>query len=191
MCGGSDPVPQMVQAQQANYDIKSNLGDTGQGFLTSLQAKQYQGLPEELKSLLLKVTEDSQNSALTSARRAMKESTAGRNLSTGALIRPMADMYSNKATAMNKVNTDIAMGDYKAKQDNYTQALQGFFGLQGLASGIAGQKNSFNLNNAGQQNMYNMNKYQIDEANKFDLGSLLGGLFGLGGTLGGAVIGRP
>lgn len=190
MCGGESSVPQMVQAQQAGYGIKDNLGDTGQGFLNDLQSRANQGLPDELKNLLRASAEQTANSSFTASKRAMSEQLAGRQLPTGAMLRPLADLYGTKANAMTGINKDIALNDYQALTQNRDKALSGFMGLQGLSSGIAGQKNAFSLNNANQLNQYNMNKYQIDESNKFDWGGMLGSLLGVGGQIGGAFIGR-
>lgn len=190
MCGGSSTVPNMVMPQQAGYGIKENLGDTGQGLLTDLLARQNQGLPDELKNLLRNSAEQNANNSFSASKRAMQEQLAGRQLPTGAMLRPLADLYNTKAQTMTGVNKDIALNDYQAQQANRQNALSGFLGLTNASTGIAGQKNAFSLNSANQRNQYNLNKYQIDKENEFDWGGLLGGLFGVGGTLGGAYISR-
>ena len=188
MCGSTTEVPQMVQAQQSGYGIQENLGATGQGFLNDLQSRKNEGLPPALKALLLKSAEDNANNSLVSSKRAMTEQLAGRQLPTGAMLRPMGDLYSQKANTMTGVNKDIAMGDYQAQQTNRDKALSGFLGLTGASTGIAGQKNAFNLQNANQRNQYGMEKYKIDKSNEFDWGKLMGDLAGAGGQLGGAAI---
>lgn len=190
MGGEGTQVPTYQDPNLVGYGIEENLGSTGQGFMNDLLARQNQGLPDEIKNLIRKGIEDTQNASIVSAKRQMKEATAGKQLPTGAIMSGLADLYSQKATAVNQGNTDIAFKDYDAKTKNQANALQGFMGLQGLASGIAGNKNqlAFNLSNA--KNQYGMNKYQIDKENEFSFGKLFGDLFNVGGSvLGGMATG--
>lgn len=188
MGGDSAQVSTYEAPQQVGYGIQENLGNTGQGFMNELLSRQNQGLPDDIKALIKKGIEDTQNASIVSAKRQMKEATAGKQLPTGAIMNGLADLYSQKATAVNQGNTDIAFKDYDAKSKNQQNALQGFMGLQGLASGIAGNKNqlAFNLSNA--KNQYGMNKYQIDKENEMDWGKIFGDLVGAAGTVGGAAI---
>lgn len=191
MGGSSAELAPLSLPSMEKYGIQDQLGSTGQGFLNDLLARQNQGLPDQLKALITKQAEDTVNASLTSAKRQAKESLAGRQVPTGSLVRTMADLYTNKANVMTGVNKDLALSDYQEKVANQAKALQGFLGLQGMASGMAGSKNQFNLSTAGMQNAYNMNKYNVDKANEFNWGEALGSLFGAGGTIGGAMIGKP
>ena len=186
MGGEGTQVPAFQNPTQSGYGIQENLGDTGQGFLNDLMSRQNQGLPEKLKNLLRKGFEDTANASLVSAKRQMKESTAGKQLPTGALLNSLGDLYQQKATGQNQMNTDIAFKDYDAKSKNQMNAFQGFLGLQGAASGIAGNKNQFALGKAGMQNQYGMDKYKIDKENEFNWGKVFGDLLGAGGELGAA-----
>lgn len=189
MGGGAELAP-MAYAKQESYGINDQLGSTGRGFMNDLLSRQNQGLPEDLKALIRNQAEALTNAQLTSAKRQAKEGLAGRQVPTGAIVRTMADLFTNKANTMLGVNKDIAMGDYQAKESNRDKALSGYVGLQGLANSIASSKNSFNLQNANMTNNYNTQKYQVDKANEFNWGQALGDVFGLGGTIGGAMIGK-
>jgi len=181
--GGGAELQSFQNPSLKGTGIGENLGQTGQDFLSSLLAKQNQGLSPELKALLEKSTSNTLDSTFTSGKRALTEATAGKQLPTGALTKGITDLYTNRARGLNEAKTNIELQDYTAKENNYAKALQGFLQLQQLAGNLAGQNNSNQLQLSGMKNNYNLNKYQVDEQNSFGWGDLFGGLFGAGGKI--------
>lgn len=156
-------------------------------FLRQSSLDQYSsGLPPQLRARL--ETQGLGNiSGQIQAGRSRVQNAEG---STGGKLGAIAGLYGGGANAAQNLQSNIAQQDYGARQ----QGLQNYQQLLGLGANIGGMKNQFNLQSADMRNQYGLASYQLEQQYKpkgFDWGGLLGGILGLGGSLGGAMLGRP
>lgn len=135
--------------------------------------KQFKGgLPDNIRDIYLKQGKGQIGSNLAQGQQSLKESLAGAggNVPIDALIAGQTKLQSNANKEIAGLNDTVAMRDMDFKEQGYNDLLK----LFGLASG-----------DSNSTNQYNMAKYQTDKANEFSWGDALGGLFGLGGNVGG------
>jgi hypothetical protein len=177
-----------------DYSIGGQLDQTGQGLMSELMNNRLQGIPQDVQNRLRTAVAQQTNNQVIDAKKLMQENLSGKQLPTGALTNAVSGLYRDRSQQLAGLESNLAMGDYEAKQANMMKALQGYQGLTGLSSNIGNLKNQYSLANTNMMNQNAMNKYQIDKENEFGWGSLMGSLFGgagslLGGMFSGGLLG--
>jgi hypothetical protein len=145
----------------------------GQELLDTLFGGYKNGLPKELSDIYTKQGKSQIETNLAYGDQKLKQTFAGAgdNIPVDALIKGRVDLQNNANGSIAGLNDTLAMRNQEAK-DKYLQQLYQLFGLGGQE--------------AGTTNAYNMNKYQIDENNRFKWGDFLGSLAqGVGSALSG------
>jgi hypothetical protein len=141
----------------------------GNNILSTLQKGFENGLPKELSDIYTKKGKAQIGSNLAFGNQKLKQSLAGAggNVPIDALVQGQIGLQSGANESIASLNDTLAMRNQEAK-DNYLARIYQLFGLG------AGEANSANA--------YNMNKYQIDESNRFKWGDFLGSLAQGAGT---------
>lgn len=166
MAKGSSDVPDY---KQGNYKDFGDVSANAEWLMNN-------GLPESIKNDLLKRTQGGIAGQLRSGEQGLREAFAGSGGPAGSYLAGLTSMSSNANKSLSDFNSNLAEQDFGARQQGFRNVLD----LINLAQG-----------EAGQQNQYNMNKYQLDEANRFKWGDFLGNLFGAGGSIyGGYLAGK-
>jgi hypothetical protein len=135
------------------------------------------GLPKDIQENEIKQT----TGALAGLRRESEQAMRERQAQTGgtpigAQLAGEEQIAGRETRGLNNLYSGLANQNFEAKQSGF-----------GDYSSLINQA----LGKAGQQNQYNMQKYQADQAGKFDIGNFLGSVLGTGGNIAGGIIGRP
>jgi hypothetical protein len=145
----------------------------GSSILYDLQKGFKNGLPKELSDIYTKIGKAEIGSNLAYGDQKLKQTFAGAgdDIPIDALVKGRVDLQNDANNSIAGLNDTLAMRNKEAK-DKYLQQIYQLFGL--------------GSNEAGSANNYNMNKYQIDESNRFKWGDFLGSLTqGVGSALSG------
>jgi hypothetical protein len=147
-----------------------------EGIFNTIMQRVNSGLPQQLKDIYEKRGKGSIAGLQRDTERDIRQRYAGTGAPIGAVNDAYAKSQEASSNALSNLFDTIAMRDEEARQTG----IGNFFNLTGL-----GQQG------AAQQNQYNLQKYQIDESNKFKFGDLLGSLVSAGGNVAGMYAGRP
>jgi len=194
MCNGdapSAPKYKGVDYQPNQYDINENIPQ-GDQLLASLRTKMNQGIDP---NTLLDWRNAGINSAAGNFNSGMnKISNLGNNISLKGRAEMINSLYANRGEDLTKMNNTISQADQQAKQQNFWNSASAIPGLSATAYQIGAGKFGQKLQNTGMENQFNMGNFQNQIAqynsDRFNWEDILGGLLGLGGTLGGAAIAK-
>lgn len=162
---------------QGKGKSKNPLLPGGEEFYKSFMEQYKEGLPKDIQEMYTKQGKAQIGSQLEEGRQNLSEQLAGSGsgVPLDALIGANSRLQTGANKAMAGLTDQLAMRNYGAKQE----AFGNYANLMGLATGQGNSNNAFN-----------MQKYQIDEENKFKWGDAIGGALGVGGALGGQAISR-
>lgn len=177
------------------------LDDASKNMILEAYNRRNQGLPDNIKQNWLKTAEESKNKNLSEYKDLLLRGANKSGVPISALTNSASDFMAKENVSGRQTARDISTADYSAQQQNYGDSIKTYLQGLGIGTGIwgqqnsnqlsgAGMKNQFEMNNTNNKNQFAMNKYQAEKANEFNWGDALGSLLGLGGTLGGAFIGK-
>lgn len=171
--GGSSNTLNLPQAPTAS-GINDLVG--GQGQMDFYEKLRREGLGGDYKNAVM----DSLFRNLSGNTRAGMQRIGEGGGTLGSRLGAIANLYQGNAGAMQNMRDDLTKQDFSAK-------LQGAGGVNSIW-GALNAKDLTNLQRYGMQSNNELKRYQIDEENSFNWGSVLGSLLGTAGQLGSAYI---
>jgi len=180
-----------ITGGQTNFKGYDDLETKLSGLFPIAQNKMNEGLSDAERQL----REKQGLGAITgNVNTAMSKLGQNPNLTTGAKLGFGADLYKGAGSQQQSMLDSILQADLQEKDKGfgmYSNLVNSLSGLRGQGNALVQNRfgNELNRTNTYNQNM--LKQYEINKANEFDWGGMLGSLFGLGGTIGGAMLGLP